>query len=281
MKQHCRSLPHGSTSDASNADLHDTIRLENIDNVRGLCFPRLKVSYVVNGLPYRSIASSVTLHHRMALTIISSMPTRVQAASSDINISNEDDSKELISRSEALAQAKPLDSPDVDDCSLPIIAESVEDLVRRLPERAQEPSQHLEIFHSLQCPGEVIFPSLCAASVDGPDVSRPDSTLLSPQIPELDPEGPGQAGTPSLLDKEVADQVKAATTCNEAKQRRRSNSRYLMRTYSRGRTSWTKEESDYLIKGVTIYGKGRWKDILEHPQLYFQEGRTAADLKDR
>ncbi len=53
------------------------------------------------------------------------------------------------------------------------------------------------------------------------------------------------------------------------------------RTYTRARTAWTEEETDQLVKGVAIYGMGRWKSILDHPELHFRAGRTNMDLKDR
>jgi len=55
----------------------------------------------------------------------------------------------------------------------------------------------------------------------------------------------------------------------------------LRRNYTRGRTKWTETETDQLVKGVAIYGMGRWKDILEHPDFTFRQGRTHVDLKDR
>ena len=53
------------------------------------------------------------------------------------------------------------------------------------------------------------------------------------------------------------------------------------RVYSRQRTKWTEEETEQLVKGVAIYGIGRWKNILDHPEFTFPRGRTGMDLKDR
>ncbi|KAL9640866.1 MAG: hypothetical protein Q9164_000024 [Protoblastenia rupestris] len=53
------------------------------------------------------------------------------------------------------------------------------------------------------------------------------------------------------------------------------------RNYTRPRRSWTEAETNCLKRGIAICGVGRWKDILEHPNLKFQEGRTHVDLKDR
>ena len=53
------------------------------------------------------------------------------------------------------------------------------------------------------------------------------------------------------------------------------------RVYLRGRRPWTIEETDDLLRGVGIYGVGRWKSILHHKGLRFHLDRTTVDLKDR
>lgn len=53
------------------------------------------------------------------------------------------------------------------------------------------------------------------------------------------------------------------------------------RIYTRKRTKWTEQETEQLVKGVAIYGMGRWKHILDHPEFDFNERRTPVDLKDR
>lgn len=49
----------------------------------------------------------------------------------------------------------------------------------------------------------------------------------------------------------------------------------------RPRMKWSEAETEYLLKGVAIYGMGKWKKILNHPEFAFQQGRTPVDLKDR
>ena len=53
------------------------------------------------------------------------------------------------------------------------------------------------------------------------------------------------------------------------------------RVYTRERKDWTEEETQQLLKGVAIYGKGKWKKILGNGGLTFNPHRTAVDLKDR
>ena len=48
-----------------------------------------------------------------------------------------------------------------------------------------------------------------------------------------------------------------------------------------GRRKWTEEESQAILEGVSIYGKGRWKEILNHKEFNFAPDRSAVDLKDR
>lgn len=47
------------------------------------------------------------------------------------------------------------------------------------------------------------------------------------------------------------------------------------------RVKWSEAEISQLVKGVAIYGMGKWKKILHHPEFEFQNGRTPVDLKDR
>lgn len=49
---------------------------------------------------------------------------------------------------------------------------------------------------------------------------------------------------------------------------------------TRKRTKWSQKETEYLLTGVSRYGIGRWKRILECDDFTFH-GRTAVDLKDR
>lgn len=53
------------------------------------------------------------------------------------------------------------------------------------------------------------------------------------------------------------------------------------RVYTRERTKWTEAETDHLVKGIAIYGMGRWKHILDHSEFDFHPSRTHVDLKDR
>ncbi|MCJ1337709.1 hypothetical protein MMC09_002992 [Bachmanniomyces sp. S44760] len=49
----------------------------------------------------------------------------------------------------------------------------------------------------------------------------------------------------------------------------------------RPRQKWSELETKQLLEGIKIYGQGKWKKILEHPEFSFLPERTSVDLKDR
>lgn len=49
----------------------------------------------------------------------------------------------------------------------------------------------------------------------------------------------------------------------------------------RARVAWTLEETENLQEGVMKHGEGFWADILNDPELEFNESRTQIDLKDK
>ena len=53
------------------------------------------------------------------------------------------------------------------------------------------------------------------------------------------------------------------------------------RTNDRAQLLWSDEETADLIKGVNLVGYGRWRLVLDHPDLKFLQERTSVDLKDR
>lgn len=53
------------------------------------------------------------------------------------------------------------------------------------------------------------------------------------------------------------------------------------RHYTRIRRAWTEQETKDLLKGVEMFGAGRWKHILKHYEFHFHIERTSVDLKDR
>lgn len=80
---------------------------------------------------------------------------------------------------------------------------------------------------------------------------------------------------PKLLPKEITKASRRAPVKRTAPDAKKP------RVYTRERTKWTEEETDQLVKGLAIYGMGRWKHILDHPDFVFHPSRTHVDLKDR
>lgn len=204
-----------------------------------------------------------------------------------INIDNE--ANKLTGRRKALAQAKPLDAPEPNDWEAQMVAkltgglesqeiDPLQDRPRKkqklydqdfvqLPKpqtKAQEekprPFRPIAVLNELHepPPSAALFPPIT------PNASQEEHDLTSTRRFEKDLHGERPA--PARREKIVEYSTGSGT---------------MKKTYNRARMKWTEHESEQLVKGVTIYGMGRWKSILEHPELQFQEGRTGPDLKDR
>lgn len=108
----------------------------------------------------------------------------------------------------------------------------------------------------------------------------PSAALFPPITPNASQEEHNSNTLSGQATKTPTEKPQESTKRKKAKEPFRSSSP-TARTYNRGRTKWTEEEIEQLVKGVTIYGTGRWKNILEHPGLQFNKSRTPTDLKDR
>ena len=111
----------------------------------------------------------------------------------------------------------------------------------------------------------------------------PSAALFPPITPKIQHEGDQQSRS-----------HQSQPQCEEAQSQEKQNkSRKLevvcekeqqgrgKRIYLRGRRNWTDKETDFLLKGVGIYGIGKWKKILNHDGFSFHPERTTVDLKDR
>ena len=94
--------------------------------------------------------------------------------------------------------------------------------------------------------------------------------------PEIKTEGhvPQQPHTSSFPEDSAEFDVKPKS---QQFKKRRPN----QRTNVRAKMLWTDDETADLIKGVNLVGYGRWKKVLNHPDLKFLDERTSVDLKDR
>ena len=225
-------------------------------------------------------------------SIISRRPSPLEP-NARVNIDSE--ANKLTGRQRALAQAKPLGAPEHNELEVPTTAkpaaaleaqetehpkersrkkqklydhEQIADFVQlprpqtKLREDKPRPFQPISVLNELHepPPSAALFPPITPNATqeeqdkDHADSGRPPNQTKDPVRPTTKKRKPGLRSTGSCTAK---------------------------RTYTRERTAWTEEETDQLVKGVAIYGMGRWKRILDHPELHFREGRTNMDLKDR
>lgn len=224
----------------------------------------------------------------------SSASTRPSPLEPSALISVDNESNRLTGRRKALAHAKPLDDIDPNEWEISAITKTNEGLEsQEVDDLLGRPKKKQKLYDQDQMAEFVQLPKPATkAKENKPRPFRPVSVLN-----ELHEPPPSAALfppiTPNATQEEQAsiaykDQISTAKTEKRQEPSKRKKTRErprstspVMRTYTRGRTKWTEEEIEYLVKGVTIYGTGRWKSILEHPGLHFKEGRTPTDLKDR
>ena len=207
-----------------------------------------------------------------------------------------DDLNAYTGRRKVLAQAKTLDASGQDDWDAMMYSKTDGDPLTTDADPPQEQTckkQELGSYVHEQSADFVQLPKpsskakhdkpppFCPVSVLNELHEPPPSAAL---FPPITPNARREDGSPTLKDRSY--RTKADKSQESGRRRKKSNERSdsantAARRYTRGRTKWTQEEIDCLIKGVTVYGTGRWKNILEHPNLHFHERRTPTDLKDR
>ena len=215
-------------------------------------------------------------------------PSPLEPARVDIDT----EAARLTSRQRALAQAKPLGVPQQNELEIPITAKSTAVLEAQETEypkgrlrKKQKLYDHEEIADFVQLPRpqaksreDKPRPFQPISVLNELHEPPPSAALFPPITPKTSQEGlvPGAGQVPNQI----------SDLSNPLSKKRKSRVRSTgsvttKRTYTRERTAWTEEETDQLVKGVAIYGMGRWKCILDHPELHFRKGRTNMDLKDR
>ena len=222
------------------------------------------------------------------LPMISRRPSPLEPKAR-INVNSE--ANKLTGRQRALAQAKPLGTSEHHEFELPITVKPTAGLEVQQTEHSKERLRkkqklydHEQIADFVQLPqpqtkarGDNPRPFQPVSILNELHEPPPSAALFPPITPNARQEaidsGAGQS------QDQTRDQ--GCPPSRRKKPRIRSISSIAKRTYTRERTAWTEEETDQLVKGVAIYGMGRWKNILDHPELHFREGRTNMDLKDR
>ena len=223
---------------------------------------------------------------------ISIVPRRPSPLEPNASVNIDNEANKLTSRQRALAQAKPLGPSEYKESDSSVAANPATILEAREAEHPKErlrkkqklyDHEHMADFVQLPRPQKNL-------REDKPRPFQPISVLN-----ELHEPPPSAALfppiTPNASQEECDSHVgQSPNQINElgrpATRKRKPRGcptgiRSAKRTYTRERTAWTEEETDQLVKGVAIYGMGRWKNILDHPELHFREGRTNMDLKDR
>ena len=222
------------------------------------------------------------------LPIISRRPSPLEPKA---RVHMNSEANKLTGRQRALAQAKPLGTSEHHELELPITVKPAASLEVQQTEHSKERLRkkqklydHEQIADFVQLPqpqtkarGDKPRPFQPISILNELHEPPPSAALFPPITPNARQEaidsGAGQSQT------QTRDQ--GCPTSRRKKPRDYSTSSIAKRTYTRERTAWTEEETDQLVKGVAIYGMGRWKNILDHPELHFREGRTNMDLKDR
>ncbi len=192
-----------------------------------------------------------------------------------VNANLVNEAAKLTGRRKALAEAKPIGAPETNDLRPIHVA----------PRKRRKLYDHEHIADFVQLPKPT-----AKAMEDRPPPFQPISVLnelhepppSAALFPPITPSATQDAQDRILSTELPAISVPAKT---EPKKRKpRESSVYgppAKRVYLRPRMKWTEEETDQLLKGVAIYGVGKWKKILLHPEFSFQNGRTPVDLKDR
>lgn len=226
---------------------------------------------------------------------LSIIPRRPSPLEPNARVNIDSEANKLTGRQRALAQAKPLGAPEHNELEVSITAKPTAVLEARGTEHPKEQSRkkqklydHEQIADFVQLPRPQTKPK-----ADKPRPFQPISVLN-----ELHEPPPSAALFPPITpnvsqEEQDTDHAGIGRPPNQTKdpvrppkkkkkpRLRPTASCIAKRVYTRERTAWTEEETDQLVKGVAIYGMGRWKSILEHPELRFREGRTNMDLKDR
>lgn len=192
----------------------------------------------------------------------------------DVNI--DDGTAKLSGRRKALAGAKPIGESAGSNNLRPI---------QKNPRKRQKLHEHERIADFVQLPQPQ-----AKAKNDKPPPFHPVSVLN-----ELHEPPPSAALFPPITPKDVQrDQRRHFANASQSPAKHTSplaskvdtaqdtlQSPSSKRASQRQRRKWSEQESEQVMRGLEIYGFGKWKKILNHPGFSFQPGRTPVDLKDQ
>ena len=207
----------------------------------------------------------------------------------------------LSSRQKALADAKPLENGDSEIANpVLVFSERGEDSGQRrhihTPPDPEQARKKEKLRHNEQIADFVHLPHPQFPK-SNPEESRlpplrPIAKLNEPpsvaaRFPPITPRGSAYAQIPKCDQERLQPLPKLLPKETSRGYRHASNRKTITpqvkkrRIYTRERTRWTEGETEQLVQGLAIYGMGRWKHILDHPEFHFHPSRTHVDLKDR
>ena len=188
----------------------------------------------------------------------------------------DDGTAKLSGRRKALAEAKPIGEPTDSTNLRPI---------QRIQRKRQKLHEHERIADFVQLPQPKAKvkndkpPPFHPVSVLNELHEPPPSAALFPPITPQDGQSEQERRSPNQIQSprnQGSTPESKADTVHSSLQN--SSPR---RTTQRPRKKWSLQETEQLMQGIQIYGNGKWKKILYHPEFSFQPGRTPVDLKDQ
>lgn len=224
---------------------------------------------------------------QIPLPTASSTSQRPSPLEPDARLNMDSEATRLTSRQKALAQAEMLEAPKPGELEALTQSKACE------PDPPPAPRSKTKLFDHEQITDFVHLPKPQTkreepkslrfrpiAALNKLHEPPPSAALFPPITPKASQEEHEQpvaakdaTRSPNLHHFAAGTAQKTATKASDPGRQKR--------TYTRGRTKWTEVETEQLVKGVAIYGMGRWKYILEHRDFEFQTGRTYVDLKDK
>lgn len=192
----------------------------------------------------------------------------------DDNIDN--GTAKLTGRRKALAEAKPIGELTVSNDLRPI---------QRNPRKKPKLHEHERIADFVQLPQPNAKvkndkpPPFQPVSILNELLEPPPSAALFPPITPKEGHGEPRRRSSTLSQSPCKGDRTPASGIDTAQKTFVGPS--SKRTSQRPRRRWTAQETEQLMKGIQLYGVGKWKKILHHPGFSFQPGRTPVDLKDQ
>lgn len=206
-----------------------------------------------------------------------------------VNANIDNETAKLTGRRKALAEAKPLGDAESNDL-WPLQESSRNDLrpIQKSPRKRQKLYDHEHIADFVQLPKPMSTtkedkppPFQPVAILNELHEPPPSAALFPPITPGTTPDHQAWKVGSETLAKSLIE-GNSASAKKAAMKPGKDDGPPARRVYLRPeRVKWSEAEISQLVKGVAIYGMGKWKKILRHPEFDFHEARTAVDLKDR